>query len=155
MVPPGLHDFMVACLGASASFIGLLFVGLSVVLQKTGDQKLANTDRMLAESSYAALINIFFVSLIGILPKESIGNVSLIMALLGLLSCWRLRRISHPLQLILSSIIYIIEAIFGANLSINGHATMSISLFQTIIIALFAISLIRAWELTGIHQKGK
>jgi hypothetical protein len=153
MVPADLHEFMIACLGAAASFIGLLFVGLSVVLQKPGDQKIANTDRLLAESSYAGLINIFFVALVGILPNGSIGTVSLVMGILGLLSCWRLRGLSHIGPLIISGLVYLLEIGFGLNLMLHSKQFVSVSIFQTIIIALFAISLIRAWGLTGIHSK--
>lgn len=156
MVPIDLREFMVACLGASASFIGLLFVGLSVVLQKIGDQKLADTDRILAESSYASLINIFFVSLIGVLPNGGIAYVSLTMAIIGLISCWRLKRYSHVISLVISSIIYLIELVFAFDLVTHPHQTLNVSWFQFIIIALFAISLVRAWGLTGIREtKGK
>ncbi len=155
MIPADLKDFFIACLGASASFIGLLFVGLSVVLQKIGDNKLADTDRILAESSYASLINVFFISLIGILPHASIGYVSLVMSILGLLSCWRLRRYSHIISLVISSIIYVIELGFALEILTHPHRYINIGVFQTIVIALFAISLVRAWGLTGIRQDEK
>jgi hypothetical protein len=150
MIPANLTAFMVACLGASASFIGLLFVGLSVVMQK-GDQKLANKDRILAESSYASLVNIFFISLVGTLPNGGIGYVSLTMALIGLYSCWRLRKYSHTASLAASSIIYIVELCFAAELVTHSNRYVNLGIFQGIIIALFAISLVRAWNLTGVR----
>jgi ABC-type Fe3+-siderophore transport system permease subunit len=143
---------MVACLGASASFIGLLFVGLSVVLQKTTDNKLADSERILAESSYASLINIFFVTLVGTLPSPSIGYVSTILALVGLLSCWRLMRYSHVVPLIISSMLYVVELAFGLWLITHPSRYLNVSLFATIIMALFGISLVRAWGLTGIRE---
>jgi hypothetical protein len=152
MVPADLKDFLVACLGSSASFIGLLFVGLSVVLQKT-DAKLADTDRILAESSYAGLLNIFFVSLVAILPNASIGYVSLIMAVVGLLTCWRLLHYSRVLPLVISVIIYLLEAFFAIDILTHEKSSMNTAIFETIIITLFATSLIRAWGLTGIRNK--
>jgi hypothetical protein len=155
MVPADLKDFIVASLGASASFIGLLFVGLSVVLQKQS-QKLADTDRILAESSYASLINIFFVCLVATLPNGGIQYVSLIMALIGILSCWRLRHYSHKVSLIISAIVYLFELFFAIGLIRHDNSYVNISAFETIIISLFAISLGRAWGLTGIRgEQGK
>jgi hypothetical protein len=153
MVPVDLKDFLVGCLGASASFIGLLFVGLSVVLQRVAaNQKLADTDRILAESSYGSLINIFFIGLVGILPQASLGYVCLTMSLIGLLSCWRLRRFSHPISLVISSVVYLFELAFAVSILIHPHNYLNIGVFETIIIALFSISLFRAWGLTGIRE---
>jgi len=153
MVPANLHDFMIACLGASASFIGLLFVSLSVVLQRVGDEKLADKDRSLAESSFAGLINIFFIALVAILPHENIGYVCLTVALLGFVNCLRIKHISNWPSLALSIIIYGTELIFALNLITHKGQTLNVGVFQTIIIALFAISLLRAWGLTGIRTK--
>ena len=155
MVPVDLKDFIVASLGASASFIGLLFVGLSVVLQKIGDKKLADTDRILAESSYASLINIFFVSLVATLPDPGIGYVCLVMSILGLLSCWRLRHFSHFVSILVSTVVFGIEFIFSIGLIHHPNNYLNVSWFEFIIIALFATSLIRAWGLTGIHTRDK
>jgi hypothetical protein len=152
MVPTNLNEFIIAALGASASFIGLLFVALSVVLQKTSDQKLADQDRQLAESSYAALINIFFVTLLASIPHESIGYVCLIMAAIGLVTSFRLRHISHLLPLTASTIIYLVEVLFALHIISHSNTLFNTASFQSIIIALFSISLYRAWSLTGIHK---
>lgn len=150
MIPANTHDFMIACVGASASFIGLLFVGLSVVLQKVGDQKVANTDRILAESAYAGLIDIFFVSLVGTIANESIGYVNLIMALVGLLSCWRLRNLSQLAPLITSALVYLLQLGLGVSILMHPEKLVNIGVFETVIISLFSISLVRAWGLTGL-----
>jgi hypothetical protein len=158
MVPADLKDFTIAALGASASFIGLLFVALSVVLDKASNQKLADHDRQLAESSYAGLINIFFVTLSASIPNESIGVVCLVMATIGLVSCWRLRHISQLLPIAVSAAIYLVEIWFSVKIFHHHDRPFDISIFQFIIIALFSISLFRAWSLTGIHaatKKGK
>jgi hypothetical protein len=154
MVPLDLHDFLIACLGASASFIGLLFVGLSVVLQQQNklSEKLADSDRLLAESSFTGLINIFFVSLTGILQQSTIGWVSLIMAAIGLLNSWRLSSSSNVVPIVISAVIYILEIIFGIFYIFHSSQPLNIGVFETIITSLFAISLFRAWGLTGIRQ---
>ncbi len=152
MVPADMKDFMVACLGASASFIGLLFVGLSVVMQN-GNQKLADTDRILAESSFTGLLNIFFICLIGLEPQPSVGLVCLIMAIIGLLNCWRLKSFSRKMSLAISAIVYALELIFSIGLVTHSKRYINTGDFEGIVTALFTISLIRAWGLTGIRSK--
>ncbi len=69
-------------------------MGLSVVLTRkdnvSGAVELAFTDRQLAESAFAALVNIVFISLVAIMPTMGIGHVRLIMALIGLANAYRL-----------------------------------------------------------------
>lgn len=150
MVPTDLTTFNVACMGASASFIGLLFVGLSVVMQK-GNQTVADADRVLAEGSYSALINIFFVSLVATLPGNSVGIVGLIMSSIGLLSCWRLRPYSRKLSFVVSAIVYLLEFLFSLELFLHSNRYLDEGTYEGIIIALFSMGLIRAWGLTGIR----
>src|ERR1700679_3635119 len=84
-------DFLIACVGASASFIGLLFVALSVVLTRVGEgNKLKFSDRRLAESAFTALANVFFISLTALIPGANIGWVALIVAFFGFRNVWRL-----------------------------------------------------------------
>jgi hypothetical protein len=152
MIPADLHEFLIACVAAAASFIGLLFVGLSVVLQKTEtDQALASQDRLLAESSFTALINIFFVTLCGLVPPFGVQYVMITMAVLGLLSSWRLTTLGHKTSIYLSMIVYVIELIFGIYYASHSNNTISIGWFEGVIVALFASGLLRAWGLTGIR----
>ena len=84
MVPGEYRDFMLAVVGASASFIGLLFVALSVVIPNL-DLKVANRERHLAISAYAAFLNVFFLSLVALLPTHhAFGIVALVLGLSGL-----------------------------------------------------------------------
>src|SRR5271155_300351 len=87
------NDFLIACVGASASFIGLLFVALSLVLARDDDAGVGSlefTDRRLAESAFTALANIFFVSLVALMPNTNIGDAAIVMALIGLRNSWGL-----------------------------------------------------------------
>src|SRR5579884_4402005 len=86
-----LKDFLIACVGASASFIGLLFVALSVVLTRIEENsELRFRDRRLAETSFIALADIFFVSISALISISNIGVVSLIAAFFGILNVYRL-----------------------------------------------------------------
>jgi hypothetical protein len=57
MVPSDIRDFLIAVTGASASFIGLLFVAIS--LQDENESAVTvHSKRIRAEAAYAALISI-------------------------------------------------------------------------------------------------
>lgn len=163
-------DFFVACIGASASFIGLLFVGLSVVLSRSeNDNGIAFTDRRLAESAFTALVDIFFVSLSSLIPGVNLGYPSVIVAVIGLRSSNRLyqrfrehradpddtmafRRI-EVVWLIASSLIYVVQGYVGIRMLVlplddtNTYAAVAIMLI------LFGAGLFRSWELMGIRRR--
>jgi hypothetical protein len=157
MVPAQFKDFLVATIGASSAFIGLLFVGLTLVLQRREeDRSRYSRDRLLAESSYAGLVNIFFVSMIALVPRTNVGPVLIVMALLGLVNVVRMLRLpgrpAGRLFLVLSSAVFLWEAAYGVHLLRRPHAVASTSFLTTLILTLFGFSLARAWELTGIRR---
>ena len=161
MVAAGLTDFLLAIIGASASFIGLLFVGLTFVTSGESDTSHEFIDkRLLAESSYAALLNIFFVSIVALIPDNNLGYVLLVMALFGLGGTLRLFKISEKkhrtnVTLLISTLVYVGEGIYALYVLFqNSSYYIDNYIFMTIILFLFGISLARAWELTGIRQHG-
>ncbi len=82
-------NFFVASTGASTAFIGLLFVGMSIV--NTDDSNYTTKERriVLAGSSFLALIDIFFVSVISLLGGAKVFALSsLLMAIMGLAGTW-------------------------------------------------------------------
>jgi hypothetical protein len=161
--------FFVACVGASASFIGLLFVALSVVLgNKDADVELEFTDRRLAESSFTALAIIFFISLDALTPDTNIGYVTLITAFIGLRSSWQLFQrfretrskggvISYQkgdvFWFIVSLFIYIAQGICGILIIRNPLDTTYLDYLSGILLWLFGMGLVRSWALTGIRSK--
>lgn len=166
------NDFLIACVGASASFIGLLFVALSLVLARddnAGVGALEFTDRRLAESAFAGLANVFFVSLVALMPSTNIGWVAVVMALIGLRSAWILfvqaRKIpknqkgAHPKRDIfwigISTLVYMLEGIYAILLLIHPTSVSDLNAMTSIIIALFATALVRSWQLTGIRSENK
>lgn len=159
------NDFLIACIGASASFIGLLFVSLSVLNRDNNGIRIEFGDRRLAESSFASLTNIFFVSLVGIMPETNIGWPALVMAILGLLTIFGLLRrffgtekeqnpvgrTKNMLWIFVSFVIYGAEGICGVLLILNPANQSYVSFIMYVLIALFSAALTRAWTLTGIR----
>jgi hypothetical protein len=158
MVPAELKDFIVASTGASASFIGLLFVAMSFITDNGDkDKKRVATERILAESSYIALLNVFFVSLVALIPDTTIGYVTVIMAVLGLSNSIRLTHsgIKDGVNwgiLSISTLLYTFEAIYGVYILFHHNQVIGKYTIMTIILFLFGAALGRAWELTGIRK---
>lgn len=141
-------------MGASASFIGLLFVGLTVVFARNDNgRQLTDYDRLQAQSAYAALVNIFFVTMTGLVPGANIGPACLVLALFGLANSWRMRGRGAWVPLVLSGLIYLYEAAFAVLTLINHGQPIDSGSFQTIMLVLFGLGLFRAWEMTGIRRK--
>jgi len=162
MLDAGLRDFIIAIVGASASFIGLLFVAISFdLIGEEGSNKTLITKRILAENSYAALIDIFFVGLVALIPDTNIGYVLIAMSLLGITTNLHYikvlekekTQIQNWFILIFSLIIYCLELVLGIYVLIKGdHHIINEYLFMTLILFLFSMALTRAWELTGIRH---
>lgn len=163
MITSNLNNFFTLSTSASASFIGLLFVALSVVTQKTTDT-IRNTDRNLAESAYTALINIFFVSIFELIPNVNRGIMPMIMSIIGIIISVYLYIISKkdksilgkdiPFFLIIMIIIYLLEAYYSIELIFNPKI-ISINYIIYIILTLFGVSLARSWRLMGMYQHKK
>lgn len=157
------RDFLIACVGASASFIGLLFVALSVVLtRKDKDTELEFTDRRLAESAFTALANVFFVSLAALIPGTNMGWAALAVALVGLRTSWRLivrfidirKKAKEEVSWITTSLlIYLAQGIFAIRIIMQPTDMFNLYFMMGIMVGLFGGGLIRSWELTGIREK--
>jgi hypothetical protein len=161
MITNEYKDFMLAVVGASASFIGLLFVALSVVIPNL-DLKVANRERGLAVTAYGAFLNVFFLSLVALLPSHNIvAIVALLFGISGLMNSLSYLKMifsklkkrgtsSFILIIPLMSIIYVVEVYFGVRTLQNGAANMDVMV--GLLIALFTTGLARAWELLGIEE---
>jgi hypothetical protein len=161
MIADNLHDFLLASVGASASFIGLLFVALTLVLGRipTGSA-LAGRDRALASSAYTALITIFFISLIGLVPNANLAWALVAVGWLGALSSLRSARVQHveaathaetPAVVGTLTLIYVALAFFGLYTAGSADKHISTNILLTIVVVLYAAALTRAWSLLGVE----
>lgn len=163
------NDFFIACVGASASFIGLLFVALSLVLARDDDAGVGSlefTDRRLAESTFTALGNVFFVCLVALMPNTNIGYVAAVMALIGLRNAWGLFKQARAIQktkpgqyptrdifwIATSTLVYLLEEVYAILLIVHPESSTDLQVMTWIIVALFSAALVRSWQLTGIRS---
>jgi len=158
-------DFLIVCVEASASFIGLLFVALTVVIARMNPgAKLEFNDRRLAEGAFTALANIFFISLTGLLPDLNIGYIALVGVLFGIRSVLRqyveFRRthaasqadIRNFLWIGTSALVYLFQAVIAFRIILEPANQSNIDVLMGILVGLFVIGLRRSWELTGVRS---
>lgn len=112
----------------------------------------------MAEASYIALLDLFFVSIVALLPDTQLSYIMIIMGVIGIHNSFRLFRaglrdgISGGI-LGISTLIYVIQLGDGIYLLMHSSQFINDTLFLTIVFTLFGSGLGRAWELTGIHAQ--
>lgn len=158
------RGFFGASAGASAAFIGLLFVALSFIDSEKMSEKVKNWRRIMANSSFAQLVNVFFVSIAALLPDpRNFALIGCLMAGLGLVVSIRLlpqtvnqertgRSTPTILGLVATSV-YVLELITAAGLLHSPNNQKMLDYFIVAIIFLYAGALARAWEITGIKSR--
>lgn len=159
MVPDALIGYFAAATAAAGALIGLLFVAISLKPEDIFGESAQATPRRLAESSFTALVNAFFVSLIAIIPGTNLGWVAGIMALLSLYSTLA-RRVRSPDAsdigvLAFAAVIYLGQLGIGVALIVVPGNTDLVYKLAYLTVAAFAIALARAWALMTGHHAGK
>jgi hypothetical protein len=163
------ESFFVASTGASAAFLGLLFVGFTVVDAEESDPRTRERRTVLAGSAFMALADAFFVSILALTGGPVVfGLISLAMAAIGLLATSRLmprakRAGNFARGFPTRSLNIVFAAVsacgFSAQLGIAvalladpHNATLQRALLVMIPV-FYASGLARAWEVTGIRRR--
>lgn len=151
MVPGNLTPYFAATSAAAGALIGLLFVAVSLrpdsIFGKNGD---ANA-RRLAESSFTGLVNVFFISIVALIPTTDLGYPAVSLAVIGL---WvtlsrHLRRVGLSQLTVLLSIlvIYLGELGIGIAAIVDPSQQTYVYVLVYLLIAAMSLALSRAWSL--------
>lgn len=153
--------YFVASAGASAAFIGLLFVAMAIEKGEQRDAAMTARRRALSDSSYNHLLNIFFVSLVGLLGEvRLLGGVSVLMAALCLWNIsqvlpgvvrtgnwaargsWRHAAVVLPVTSIL---MFAFQILMGILLLIHPASALTLRVALLTQVGTYAGALARAW----------
>ena len=157
MVPDDFTGYFAAAATAAGALIGLLFVAASLRPETVLGRGAPPAAQAVAGSAFTALINSFFVSLIALIPRTSLGYTAAIMALLSLYSTWRLhhdlaRHEAAVLQIGLALLAYLTQLGVGIDLAIHPHDDSLVYDVAYVLVGSFAVALRRAWSLMqGSH----
>ena len=152
MVPDDFTGYFAATATAAGALIGLLFVAASLRAESVLGQGAPPEAQAVAGSAFTALINSFFVSLIALIPKTSLGYTATTMALISLYSTWRLhhqlsRHEAAVLQIVLALLAYLTQLGLGIALIIDQHDAGFVYAVAYVLVGSFAVALRRAWSL--------
>jgi hypothetical protein len=166
MVPPEYANFLIASTGASAALLGLLFVSISIAPERIFGSASQAGHRSLALTSFTALANAFFVSLGGLIPHVIFGPFVIVAGVIALSQSlslllnakdWRDEgRLLRGVTLFIAGLsIYGGEIALGLQLMSQKDTTGLLTVLLELLLAVFAIGLVRAWELLGApHARG-
>lgn len=161
------ESFFVASTGASAAFLGLLFVGFTVVDSEESDPRTRERRTVLAGSAFVALADAFFVSILSLTGGPVVfALISLAMASIGLLATSRLMPRAaragnfardfptRKLNIVFASVSalgFSTQLGLSIALLLDPHDTTLQRALLVMIAVLYASGLARAWEVTGIR----
>lgn len=149
--------------GASAAFIGLLFVALAIENQSPRDEGRQARRRALSSSSFIHLLDVFVMSLIGLTGQtETYAIVSIVMALLCIANisevlprvvrtgswsepaAWRKPAVLLPST---SIALFLFQIVFAILVTLHPQSAeyVRLTLFPTV--GIFVGALVRAWLL--------
>jgi hypothetical protein len=152
MVPREFFNYFAAASAAAGALIGLLFIAVSLRTDTLFGDQASPGGRAMAEASFIGLANSFFVSLVAIIPKATVGTITAVVAVMCLVETVRLhRRLArvewHPLMLAASAASFGAECVFGVVLAVRPHNTTVVVNLAYIVGVSLLVALIRAWSL--------
>lgn len=175
MIPDTYETFFLATAGTGGAFIGLLFVAISIVPQRTFDPMavVAEHHQRLAEATLFALVNGFVVASLALIPGINVGWAALLLGVCGAFTAafvslrvasihrhgaswaasWR-----HYLRVVflgvISTALYAMQGLLGLQLIGQPEQEESFRWLAVVLIALYLAGIVRAWTLLGDPQRG-
>jgi len=159
--PDEFQDFFVASAGVAGALVGLLFVAVSVTLERLKEKGDSQIHRVRARAALAAFTNALTVSLYALIPNDHLGWAALIVAIVGalfvigaLLSLLRLgvRRpgeLANALFLVGFAVVFVVQLFAGLSLIHKPHQHSAYDTLCILVLVCFLIGVGRAWELIG------
>ena len=162
MVPEDIREFFAASAGVAGALIGLLFVAISVSVERLSrEEDAAQIHRIRALAALTAFTNALAVSLFSLIPGEKIGITSVSVAATGLLfiaaallSLIRLRLvrwavIRDALFLVGLAVVFVIQLIEGLGVISDPGNYGNVDTIAILVVTCFLVGIARAWELIG------
>ena len=155
MVPPEFLNFFIASTSAGAALVGLLFVAVSIAPEQMVTRRAPVERQAVAGSAFTALI-----------PHLNLGTLIVpficLCLVTTLIQAWQLLRLRKGWQsflrraflVVLSLVLYGLELLNALTLSFDPSQVAALYGLILLLVGVFALGLIRAWELLGVQRYG-
>lgn len=164
MIPQALSGLFVAGGGAAAALLGLLFVAVSIRPERL--TAATSAESAIATNTLLALVDAFFVSFGALLPATTCAWVALAIGLVALagnaLLAYTLlyrelnpRLVRHRSLLVGAAFaIYALQCWFAVRLLLDPGESAPAYGLAHVLLAVFALGIVRAYGLTGVRPVG-
>lgn len=169
MIPSMMTNYFLASAGAGAALVGLIFVAISLWPQEQVTAA-PPTWRAVAGGANLAFFNAFLVSLSALITGVNLGWSVLALSLIGISNSlwlglpllrptpnWKEHLptiIANRVMIIGSLAVYAAEGYFGVRLLLAPNEASAAQGIALVLMFIYALGLLRAWELLGIKQVG-
>jgi hypothetical protein len=161
VTPDNFHEFFTAAAGVAGALVGLLFVAVSVTMERMEEQGETQIHRVRAATALTAFSNALVVSLFALIPGVNLGYAALVVGVLGslfvigaLLSMLRLglRRpgdLRSAVFLVGLVVVLVFELSDGIRVIGHPHHHGPYESIAILVAVCFLLGISRSWELIG------
>jgi hypothetical protein len=159
MVPSVYTGYFSAASAAAGALIGLLFVAVSLNPESIFGENGTAQGRSMAGGAFIGLVDVFFLSLMALIPNIDLGTVAVGLGLVALVATVNLhrrlpKREFHLTLLALSAAAFVAQMTEGTLLLISPHQRSLVGDLAALSIASLSVALARAWALMeGRHLR--
>jgi hypothetical protein len=167
VVPESIHDFFIASASVAGALIGLLFVAISVSVDRLAEAREGTQiHRIRASAALTAFLNALVVSLLALIPGHKIGPAAVAVAIVGflfvlaaLLSLVRQHQarwstLREAVFLVGLVVTFVIQFIQGIEISLHPANSGAVNTVAILVALNFLAGIDRSWELIGGPQFG-
>jgi hypothetical protein len=161
VTPDDFHEFFGAAAGVAGALVGLLFVAVSVTMERMEEQGETQIHRVRAATALTAFSNALAVSLFALIPGVNVGYTAFVVGVVGalfvigaLLSMYRLRlrrpgELRGALFLVGLILVLVFQLSDGIRLIAHPHRDGPYESLAILVVVSFVIGISRSWELIG------
>ena len=164
MVPADFTTFFSVMAGVGATLFGLIFVVITIRPEVTSAENTSVMRQVQAASSYSALLNPLIISLLALEPHATIGTVTLIMSVIGLMNTiimgvsllqhapsWA-KKLRSVVFIFGCLVIFSFEIVYALRLVVAPGDLSALSDLTTWLVIIYLYGIARAWDLVGARQ---
>ena len=164
MVPAEFISFFATMAGVGATLFGLIFLVISIKPVTVNAENPAVMQQVQIASSYTALLNPLAISLIALLPHETIDGITITMSAIGLVNTvlmaisllrdpvsW-IKKLRRALFSLGSLVVFSFEIVYGIRLLITPGDLATLHNLCILLVIIYLYGVARAWDLVGARQ---